>query len=379
MTLEQELDAAVDAVAEALHEELGEAPDLLVAFGAVDQMDQLPGALVECFPDAVVVGCSAAGVIGAGHEVEHRSALSVTGARLPDVEIHPFAIGPDALAGGGLDAPAFTELLGLDAAAVPPMIVLSDPFTCDVDALVRGVDAAYGRSAKVGGLASGGRRPGDHVLLVGDEARSSGAVGVALSGNIALDTIVAQGCRPVGNPLFVTRSRGNLILELDGRRPVELIEELHASLNDQDRALMRDSLFIGLAIADQRQSYQRGDFLVRNLLGVDPEQGALAVAASLRDNVVVQFQLRDAATSAEDLRELLEAQETPPAGALLFSCVGRGTYLYGRTGHDSEMFQDRLGPVPLGGFFCNGEIGPVQGQTQLHSYTSCFGLFRPAG
>jgi small ligand-binding sensory domain FIST len=202
---------------------------------------------------------------------------------------------------------------------------------------------------------------------------------VALTGDLIMDTIVAQGCRPVGMPLFITRSRGNLILELDGRPPVDLIEELHASLSESDRALMRHSLFLGLAAAQHRQSYHRGDFLIRNLLGVDADQGALAVAGELRSNEVVQFQLRDASTSAEDLIELLQVHDQTPSGALLFSCLGRGVNLYGRSGHDSDLFRRRVGPVPLGGFFCNGEIGPVQGQTRLHTYTSCFGLFRPRG
>jgi small ligand-binding sensory domain FIST len=126
--------------------------------------------------------------------------------------------------------------------------------------------------------------------------------------------------------------------------------------------------------------YEAGDLLVRNLVGADEETGALAVGAELRPMTVAQFVLRDARTAAEDLRRLLVrhrgASARAPAGALLFSCVGRGAGLFGRPDHDTGLFVESLGPAPLGGFFCNGEIGPVGGMTFLHGYTSAFALFR---
>jgi small ligand-binding sensory domain FIST len=140
---------------------------------------------------------------------------------------------------------------------------------------------------------------------------------------------------------------------------------------------MRHSLFMGLGMRDGEREYRRGDFLVRNLIGVDPATGAIAVGAPLHTGQVVQFHLRDAETSATDLVEMLgQHDQVPPAGALLFSCVGRGRLLYGQANHDSGAFRTAMGAIPLGGFFCNGEIGPVHRRTFLHGYTSSFALFR---
>jgi small ligand-binding sensory domain FIST len=202
-------------------------------------------------------------------------------------------------------------------------------------------------------------------------------VGVALSGNVTVDTIVAQGCRPIGQPMFVTRCERNVLHELDGRRAIVVMQALHDTLSPRDRELLRSSLFLGVVMDESRQEYTHGDFLIRNVLGIDPQQGSLVVGTALHQGQVVQFHLRDAQTSAEDLTALLARYRERPAGSLLFSCLGRGQHLYGQADHDTEAFRAAVGDVPLGGFFCNGEIGPVRGRTFLHGYTSAFGLFRP--
>ena len=203
-----------------------------------------------------------------------------------------------------------------------------------------------------------------------------GAVGVAMSGNIAVDTIVAQGCRPIGDPMPVTRADGHVVRELGGKEPVGVMRALYEGLDKRDKELFRHSLFVGLEIQSAKIEFQ-GDFLVRNIVGVDPNTGALAVAAKVRPWQVLQFLLRDAKAAEHDLTAHLERHRGPrPAGALMFSCTGRGQGLFGRPDHDTDLFRARVGAVPLGGFFCNGEIGPVGGQTFLHGYTSAFGLFR---
>jgi len=174
--------------------------------------------------------------------------------------------------------------------------------------------------------------------------------------------------------MIVTKGLGNVVLELDGQPALAVLEALHASLSPADRALCRHSLFVGLA--PDGQHLRRPDVLVRNLLGVDRAGGSIRIAASIERGQVVQFHLRDAETSAEDLAELLAEPSVPAAGALLFSCVGRGQLLYGTPNHDSAAFLRARGPIPLGGFFCNGEVGPVRGRTFVHGYTSAFALFR---
>jgi small ligand-binding sensory domain FIST len=291
------------------------------------------------------------------------ASLAEATTRAPSARKSPSAVAP----------PAITT--------VPHFVVLPDPFSCPAETLVSELDRLFPASVKVGGLASGARQPGGNLLWAGGETVHGGAVALALEGDLAVETIVAQGCRPIGLPLFVTTGHGHLIQELDGRRPLDLLRELYEASPPRDRELFRGSLFVGVVMREGQSEYGPGDFLIRNLIQIDAESGALTVAAEVREGSVVQFHLRDAETSAEDLRHHLRDQPTrgAPAGALLFSCLGRGRHLYNAPNHDSSIFTARFGKVPMGGFFCNGEIGPVHGRTFLHGYTSSFGLFRDAG
>lgn len=363
-----DLAAAVDEASAVVREALaGAVPDLAVAFVSPHHAAayaDLPGLVRAALGGGLLLGCSAGGVIGGGRELEDQPGLSLTAATLPDVVVTPFH----------LDAPA---RLPVAAGEAPSFILLPDPFTFDVDELLHLLDATCPGSSVIGGLASGGRAPGANALYLGQTVHRRGMVGVALTGDVAVDTIVAQGCRPIGEPMFVTRSERNVIHELDGRRAGAVLQELYDGSGADDRALFRQSLFLGIVMREDRQEYRHGDFLIRNVMGIDGKTGALVVSALVRDGMVVQFHLRDARTSDADLDEMLERYRGVPAGALLFSCLGRGKQLYGAPDHDTAAFRRRTGEVPLGGFFCNGEIGPVHGTTYLHGYTSAFGLFRP--
>lgn len=376
--------AAVRDVGEALTADLqGTRADLVVAFASPqwsEAAQELAALLAGRFPKAEVIGCTGAGVIGGGREVEGDRALAVTAASLPGVQVQGFHVSYADLPDEVDDPEAWRALLGLGPDASPSFIVLPDPYSFDPRAFLAGMDATWPGSVKLGGLASGGGRPGEHALFYRGEAKRSGAVGVALTGDVVVDTAVAQGCRPIGVPMFVTSGGGNIIRQLDGKPAVAVLTELVKRLPPADRALARHSLFVGVVMDDSRIEHRQGDFLIRNLMGVDPDTGAIAVATQLQMHDVAQFHLRDAQTSAEDLAAVLgrHVDGPQPAGALLFSCTGRGSGLYGSPDHDSRIFHDKLGAeVPLTGFFCNGEIGPVGGRTHLHGYTSSFGLFRP--
>jgi small ligand-binding sensory domain FIST len=361
----------------------GARPDLLLVFVSAQhaaQFERVPRLIAAALPGALVLGCSAGGVIGGGREIEQRPGLSLSAAQLPGVTITPLRLDNDALPGPHAGPLAWQRLLGVDPAGSPHFVLLPDPFTFDVESLIRGLDRAYPGNITIGGIASGGRHPGTNALFVGDRTHRTGLVGLALSGDIAVDTIVAQGCRPIGDPMFVTSCERNVVRALDGESPLKVLQALHDRLDPRDRQLARHSLFLGIVMNEDRQEYRQGDFLIRNLIGIDQSTGALAVGALIDPNAVVQFHLRDAETSSQDLEALLrrhrQAEPAAPRGSLLFSCLGRGEFLYGRPDHDSELFRRHLGDVPLGGFFCNGEIGPVHGTTFLHGYTSAFGLFR---
>lgn len=369
MRIEDAVDEALDTISADLQ---GQEPDLVAAFVSPDYLShasRLPPHVKDRYPGAALVGCSASGVIAGNMEIEHHRALSIAAAVLPDVTVSPFHLDADPM--------TWRDSLSTAPEDVQAFILLPDPLTCPAGELVSWLDRRYPSSTTIGGLASGGSVPGSMALFAGDVTARDGAVGVALSGNIAVDTIVAQGCRPIGSPLFATRVEGNTVLELDGQPAVQVLESLYTELGPHDQQLFGHSLFLGLVMTPHREHYRQGDFLIRNIVGVEPDLGAIMATASLLENQVVQFHLRDADTSAADLEHLLAAHEGgTPRGALLFSCVGRGIGLYGQAGHDSELFRQRFGDAPVAGFFCNGEIGPVGGTSYLHGYTSSFGLFR---
>jgi small ligand-binding sensory domain FIST len=369
VTDEPLIEAAVRAAATALRAQLTDArPDLLIVFASAHHakaFDRIPSLIAAAFESAPIVGCSAGGVIGGGHEVEHRPGLSLSAAVLPGVDVVPFHVAP------GAPHPHLPQQ--------SHCVLLADPFSCDAEAFLRDFDRTHPSSHKIGGLASGGQHPGSNALFLGRDVHRAGLVGVALGGDIEVDTIVAQGCRPIGQPMFITKCHDNMLWELDGVPAASVLQDLYEQLDAADQELARQSLFLGIVMSEDQQEYRQGDFLIRNIVGMDATRGVLGVGAVLRENSVVQFHLRDARTSAEDLEQLLARYADgapPPRGALLFSCLGRGVHLYGEPDHDTGAFRRHLGDVPLAGFFCNGEIGPVHGTTFLHGYTSSFGIFR---
>jgi small ligand-binding sensory domain FIST len=363
----------------------GRAPDLVLIFASPEHAPNVARVGEEArsrHPGALVAGCTAAGVIGDAHEAEDGPALSVTSAVLPGVEVSGFRVETTTLPPRDAPLEAWQRMAAVRPEDRPNFLLLADPFTLDAGALVGGLDRAFPGAPKFGGLASGGRRSGENRLLLGAEVGRTGAVVVAFHGDVAVDTVIAQGCRPIGAPMLVTRCRPGLIQQLDGRPPLEVLGELFSELRPEDQRLAQHSLFLGVDMREQRVEFDPGELLVRNLLGADRDTGALAVGAELRPMQVVQFVLRDARTADDDLKRMLERQRASgerSSGALLFSCLGRGAGLFGRPDHDTELFEEKLGPAPLGGFFCNGEIGPVGGTTFLHGYTSAFALFRPLG
>ncbi|NVB42574.1 FIST C-terminal domain-containing protein [Pseudenhygromyxa sp. WMMC2535] len=391
-----DLEVAIEQSTDELQSQLeGDAPDLLLVFVSRDHQHrwhELPALLRDRFPSATVLGCTAGGVIGDGHELEEGPGLALTAARLPGVELTAFHIPsertpdpePDPAADPRAERERWLRAIGIPDGPDPHLILLPDPFTWSGPELLASLDRAFPGGAKIGGLVSGGRRPGEHRMFCERSCHHRGMVGLAMRGNIEVDTIVAQGCRPVGTPLFATRRQGNVIYELDGRASVEVLQQLLDELPPEDRALAHSSLFIGVSMTTEREVYDQGDFLVRNLVGVDPTSGAIGVAAELQGNPVVQFHVRDAETSANELRELLadyayDRRAERPQVALLFSCLGRGEVLYGEPDHDSNAIRELLDPgLPIAGFFCNAEIGPISGHTFMHGYTSAIMLVRPA-
>lgn len=379
------LPVAVARAAEKIFLGLGRRePDLLIAFVSAEhavRYPTLPDLIRREFDGAFLFGCSASGVVGAGREIEDRAALSLTGALLPGVNIKGVHLDSTQLPPLYAAAHVWEDAMRLTAKQQPAFLVLGDPFSFETDTFLKALDRVYPSAVKVGGLASGAEQPGGTALYLGQQYYRSGVIALALTGNIQVDAVVAQGCRPIADPMFVTAAHENLIRELDGRAPRDILTRVFEHLSMADRELFSQSLFLGLAMRADANQYLPGDFLVRSILGMDPQSGALWVNTEAPVNSVVQFHLRDATTSAFDLERTLTAYRssahyTTPAGALMFSCNGRGMGLYGQADHDSNAFRRFIADVPLGGFFGAGEIGPVQNTTYLHGYTSAFAVFR---
>jgi small ligand-binding sensory domain FIST len=395
------LESALKEVVEQAERSLEGPADLGLIFissAFASEYSRLMPLLAELLPIPALIGCGAIGVIGTNRgglteEVEGSPAVSLSLARLPGVNVRTFHVAAEKLP--DLDSPPDTwvDLLGVPAQEEPQFIILADPFSSKINDLLQGLDYAYPGAPKVGGLAGGDGSRGA-ALFCNYQLYREGTVGVALSGNIVLETIVAQGCRPIGRPYRVTEGERNILLKLEEqtddsgfggteRSPLESLRELVQTLSEKDRELAQHSLFVGLVSDEFKVLLEPGDFLIRNLLGVDPKVGAIAIGDRVRPGQRIQFHLRDARTSAEDLEMLLERYQrsalgwgTSSAGALMFSCLGRGEGLYGEPNFDSRLFSRYLNNIPLSGFFCNGEIGPVSGNTFLHGYTSVFGICR---
>jgi small ligand-binding sensory domain FIST len=221
-------------------------------------------------------------------------------------------------------------------------------------------------------------------LFEGGKTYRSGLVGVALSGDISVDTIVAQGCRPVGEPMMVTKSEGSIVQRLGDATPMEILKELFNGADKHDKWLIRRGLHVGIVVDRFTTSFSGGDFLIRNVIGLDQVTGGIKVSDVAQEGQIVQFHLRDAATARADLAAALQQYVDVrlgqrPEAALLFSNIGRGHHLYREADHDTNLFREIIAPVPLTGLFCNGEIGPIGESTFLHGYTSSFALISRRG
>ncbi len=362
----------------------GRRPDLVLAFVSPHHRDSyalIQETLLGRLEPRALAGCTGGGVIGAARELEEVPGLSVTAAVLPGVRVAVRHVSDEDLPGPDEAPRAWEDAVGARASDGPGFLALVSPFMSRAEELLAGLDYAFPRSPKVGGVASGLRHVGERALFWDAQRLGDGALVVSLSGRLRMEALVAQGCRPVG-PLFtVTACRGNVLEGLDGRPAARALRSVFEAGDARTRDLLQRALFVGL-VGDELGPGEPGpgDFLVRNVLGFDQGAGQIAVAAFLREGMRLRFHVRDADAADEDLRKVIERHRAASggrdlAGGLLFSCVGRGERLFGEPDHDSRAFADAYGCGALAGFFCNGEVGPVGKGTFLHGFTSCFALF----
>jgi small ligand-binding sensory domain FIST len=347
-----------------------EDPDLLVCFASphfVGALDDMVHAMRNLLDPSVLLAVTTGAVVGDAREVEDGPGFAVFAARLPDARLTPVALRVE-------ETPDGASVVGwpdLDGAP-ETLLLLADPFTFPLDSFLRRLNDDRPGLTVVGGCASAATRPGGNRLALDDRVVADGAVGVFLEG-AAVRTVVSQGCRPVGQPLVVTRSEGSFIQELAGQPALDRLRELAEAVTDDERELLQNGLHLGIVVDEHQADFGRGDFLVRNVIGADRDTGAIAVGDRVAVGQTVQFHVRDAAAADEDLRALLAGAEGD--GALLFTCNGRGRHLFGTPDHDAGLIAEILGPLPAAGGFCAGEIGPVGGRNFLHGFTASLALF----
>lgn len=373
-------------LADRIRSDLGDAAvDLCFIFASAhyeDELQRLALDLHDLLRARTFVGLTAEGVIHADQEYESQPALALWAANLPDVTVRSFHLAEADLE-RLQDPEPFRDHVGAPADVNPNFILLGDPFsfsaTPGLVTLLDQLNHVYPGRPVLGGMASAGEEPGQNLLVFDGHTLRHGIVGVALWGNIDLEMVVSQGCRPIGHHLVVTRADGNIIHELSGKPPLEVVKQLLVSAPARDRQLLqRRGLLVGYAINEYQKDFTQGDFLIRLPIGFDPESGAMAINDLIRTGQTVQFQVRDDSSATNDLDHVLSRErDRPAAGALLFTCSGRGTRLFKHRSHDARMIHDACGALPIAGFFAAGEIGPVGRRSFLNGQTASIGFFRP--
>jgi small ligand-binding sensory domain FIST len=335
----------------------------------LDEAEAAAEAVREELAPRHLLGCVAEGVVARVRELEEGPAVAVWAGALPGAEIECFHAAA-AQTDDGIEVAGFPEL---DDPALVTLLV--DPFTFPTGPFLASLNERYERIPLVGGIAVG-QRPGAQALILDEAVHTEGAVGAVVSGLPVL-TVVSQGCRPIGREAVVTRCEGNVVSELAGMPALERLRREIAALSPEEQALAARGLLAGLVIDENRPEYDIGDFLMRGLLGADEATGALALGDRVRVGQTLRFFVRDATSADADLRQALGGalRRGRPAGALLFTCNGRGMNMFPEPDHDARVVTETLGTQALAGFFCGGEIGPVGGKAFLHGFTATLAVF----
>jgi len=339
----------------------------------------------------IALGVSAGGVIGTGREVEDSAGLSLLVGNLPGAKLQPFT--SDDLEQDWNNGPQGIRKFfasNVDGSLPNGVILFADPFSTPMTGVLPALTAALPGVPLIGGMASAAKQPNDNRLLFGDDIRTGGLIGLAVGGAARVDCTVSQGCRPIGKPMVITKAKRNVVFELGGRNALQVARDLLDGVTEEDRQLLQTTgWLVGRVIDEYKDRFGRGDFLIRQVIGIDPHAGYIAIGdAQVRVGQTIQFHVRDQRTAREDFSLLLEAQKlhrhdddsganvASPAGGLLFSCNGRGTHLFSEPSADATMVSQALGALPLAGFFAAGEIGPVGNDNFLHGHTASLAVIR---
>jgi small ligand-binding sensory domain FIST len=374
--------AAVRQVCRLNKEQLRATPDLavlFVSFKHADRADEIAELACRELGTESLIGCTAEGIIGVGREIEFEPAVSLWTASWPGVFTTPLQLNYERTSDGGTIQGWPDELAG-EWPKDGFLLLLGEPSSFHIDLLLDRLNEDRPGVPILGGMASGGYNPGENRLFCGRQAPVEGAVGVFIHGDIRLRSVVSQGCRPIGKPFVVTKAERNVIHELGGKAALLQLKELFDTLPTREQVLVQRNLHVGRVVSEYRDTFGQGDFLVRNVMGIDPNNGAVAIGDYIRTGQTVQFHVRDQEAADAELKQMLTAVKkggTQPLAGLLFACNGRGSRMFSTSDHDAGMIAKVLGDIPLAGFFAAGELGPVGQQNFLHGHTASIALFEP--
>lgn len=385
LSTQPQWNAAVDEICQSACQQLAATPDLAMLFVShhyEDDFDRIGADVCDRIGCDGLLGCTGESIVGVGREVESAPAASLWLAQLPGVELTLMHLALDRTVEGGAIVGWPDQLPDVWPAGAA-MFLLGEPMTFPADYLLQRLNEDQGHVPVMGGMASGASEPGQNRLFLGPRTVDSGAVAILAHGPFGMQTVVSQGCRPIGQPYVVTQADRNVILQLGGEPALTRLREVFEPLPTREQRLVQQGLHVGRVVSEYQDQFQQGDFLVRNVIGADQESGAIAIGDFVRPGQTVQFHIRDERTADDDLRQLLAQVKAPPEngprGALLFTCNGRGRRLFSQPHHDAIAVQNALGDIPLAGFFAQGELGPVAGKSFLHGFTASLAILEPAG
>jgi small ligand-binding sensory domain FIST len=376
-------DDALREAAAVASESLAATADLALVFFSphhAEAADRIAAEASRLLGTTNLLGCTGEAIAGTGQEIEEQPAISLWLARWPGVRATPMHLEFERTAEGGALKGWPDELAG-DWPAHSFLLVLGEPFSFPADFLLERMNEDRPQVRVLGGMASGAAQPGDNRLLLGSRTIAEGAVALHVSGPVRLVTVVSQGCRPIGRPFVVTKAERNVIYELGGKPALVQLRAIFDTLPTREQRLVQTALHVGRVVSEYQERFDQGDFLVRNVVGIDASSGAIAIGDYIRPGQTIQFHIRDEDAADAELTQLLSAARgncgAAPTGALLFTCNGRGTRMFSRPHHDADAVARAFGPIPLAGFFAQGELGPIGQQNFMHGFTASIGLFLP--
>ncbi|WP_419841302.1 FIST signal transduction protein [Candidatus Poriferisodalis sp.] len=360
---------------------LGAQPDVAVLFTSgshIDNTEDIAAAVAELLRPEAFIGTTACSVAAGEREIEEQTAAVLWAGSLGSVQApraRAVLLDPSGVGEGGIEQidAAFDEV---NTTGRHSMILLADPYTYPVDIAMERWAERWPGVGILGGLSSGGSMPGINRIVVDGDVFLSGAAVLVLGGSTGVTHVVSQGCRPIGQPYIITEAQGNVVRSLGGMPPYQRLQQIIAKLDPADRRLVQRGLHVGRVTDERKVDFERGDFLIRGVVGADRDSGAIAIGDEAPVGATVQFHIRDARTADEDLRAALE-HAPATGGALLFTCNGRGTHLFDEPHHDAALLAEHTG-AEVAGMFCAGEIGPVGSRSYLHGFTASMALFHDA-